>query len=86
MNPQVATEYDCENPPMKPWTYDGDSSDTFMVYDPDLPDTAPVVCREVREEENARLIALAPELYNYVAGSAQMGCVNAKALLLKLNN
>jgi hypothetical protein len=35
---------------------------------------------------NARLIALAPELYEYVASSAANGCATAKALINKLNN
>lgn len=35
-------------------------------------------------DDNARLIAAAPELYEYVESSASAGCATAKALLEKI--
>lgn len=37
-------------------------------------------------EANATLIALAPELYEYVASSASAGCATAQGLIAKLSN
>lgn len=45
------------------WTYDTDSKPgTFFVYDDEAPETSPVIARDIRSEEHARLIAAAPEL------------------------
>ena len=44
------------------WNYDTDSRKTFMVFDEDTPEEAGCVCREVRTEAHARLIAAAPDL------------------------
>lgn len=49
------------------WTFDNDSNGTFMVFDPNLPDDAPVVCRGVRKESDARLISAAPEMLTALA-------------------
>lgn len=49
-----------------PWVYDNESSDTFMVYDEAEPDTAPAICRDVRNVEHAKLIVSAPALLAFV--------------------
>jgi hypothetical protein len=37
------------------WVYDNDGKH-FMVFDEDEPETAPVICREIRKEEHAKQI------------------------------
>lgn len=44
------------------WVWDTDVRKTFMVYDEDKPETAPVVCREIRKEADACLLSAAPLL------------------------
>lgn len=46
--------------------------------------TAPLAnANHRREEANARLIAVAPEMYEYIASSASNGCATAQALIAK---
>jgi hypothetical protein len=53
-----------------------------MVFSDDPKDPNPILSDE--QQANARLIALAPQLWQYVAYSASSGCATAKALLAKL--
>lgn len=45
------------------WVYDKDCDGTFMVYDNDDPDTDNVVARGIKSEDDARLIAAAPDCF-----------------------
>ena len=52
------------------WVYDNDGKH-FMVFDEQQPETAPVICREVRKEEYAKQLAKVPafvDLTRNVAG------------------
>jgi hypothetical protein len=65
-----------------PWTFDGPPDSIIVWSGPDhrvcfLTSNGPT-------EANACLIALAPELYEYVRSSASNGCATAQALIARL--
>ncbi len=41
------------------YVFDHDSNERWMVYDDALPDSAPVVCREIRSRRDAETIVAA---------------------------
>jgi hypothetical protein len=75
------------------------AADDYEVHSEATPDKFPHRCKEDDlgrfvavignrasdfGEADARLIALAPELYEYVASSASAGCATAQALIDRL--
>lgn len=65
-----------------PWTWDGPPDNIIVWSSPE--DRVCFLTSNGPTEANARLIALAPELYEYVASSASNGCATAQALVARV--